>query len=387
MNILMVTPWYKPHIGGVVETVVNLSRNLSQNGHKVTILVYGQTDSPELIESSDNLEAYLMNIRAPQFEKFSIKEAAAFYLYKARTRRILRKFIDEKKFDIINVHFPYTNHIYFAELSREMNKKLVVSVHGSDIKINLDKNLFSRNYVKRLIHDSDALVACSEDLMKNCLKKIGGVYRGISEVIYGGTVSEWLEDRGPSERFTDEDYVLTVGALRDVKGIDIILKAWSCLKEKHHKTMLYLAGDGVKRDKFEKLSESLGLQKRVKFLGNVSREDLYHYYKNARFIVIPSRSEGFPLSALEGFALKKAIIASDVGGLPELITEGENGRLITVGDYNAFGKTIGFFLDNKSEVEKMGENGYRLVKEKFTWGRNAERYIDLFDSVLMLKQE
>ena len=57
MNILLITPWYKPHIGGVVETVVNLSEKLSQNGHKVYLFVNGESNSPTLVESNNNFEA------------------------------------------------------------------------------------------------------------------------------------------------------------------------------------------------------------------------------------------------------------------------------------------------------------------------------------------
>jgi len=156
-----------------------------------------------------------------------------------------------------------------------------------------------------------------------------------------------------------ENYGLYFGRLSKEKGIDVLLRA---LKSAKNKINLKIVGSGPEEQSLKKLVKELKLEKKVEFLGFKSDQELYDVIKKAKIIFIPSVwNENMPFSLLEALSLKKVVVASKVGGLPELIEDQVNGFLFESGDYIGLAKII----DNLSnyDLTLMGERAYEISRE------------------------
>ena len=126
----------------------------------------------------------------------------------------------------------------------------------------------------------------------------------------------------------DEKIIIFVGALRPVKGVRYLIEAMKVIIDENRTTKLFIIGDGVERESLERLVEKLGLGDHVNFIGKVPNERVPEYMIASDVFVLPSLSEGFPVTILEAMASGLPIVATNVGGLPEIIKENENGFLV-----------------------------------------------------------
>jgi len=257
---------------------------------------------------------------------------------------------------------------------------LVLSVHGSDVRYHTTTGRGSRFVFRRfLMGRADAVVACSKSLLDDALSIAGGSFKGRGEVIYGGVEPSWLDDSGIP---ADGDYLLAVGQLRDIKGFDVLIRAFRTVSDHFPAMRLCLAGEGPLRNGLRELAIRLGLEDRVEFKGHLDRPALRTLYRHARLCVIPSFNEGLSLVALEAQALGKAVVASRVGGIPELIDSGANGLLVAPGDPRALAGAIEELLNNPEKARQLGEIGRARVRDRFTWAANGRRYLDLFNLLI-----
>jgi len=127
---------------------------------------------------------------------------------------------------------------------------------------------------------------------------------------------------------SDQIAILFVGRIEEVKRVDLIMGAFALLQNNNMKFRLFLAGEGTLRKQFEDYAIRNGLQTVVTFLGNISHDELPNYYNMADVVVLPSDMEGVPMVLLEAMACGTPVIASRVGGVPEIVRNGINGVLL-----------------------------------------------------------
>jgi glycosyltransferase involved in cell wall biosynthesis len=171
--------------------------------------------------------------------------------------------------------------------------------------------------------------------------------------------------------------LLFVGALTQwhrYKGLDILLSAMSLLNKASEEVRLLVVGDGSLASGYRSLANSLRISKAVTFAGDVSDDDLPEYYACADVLIVPSkdRSEGFGLTILEANATGKPAIGSNVGGIPSVIEDGKNGKLVPPNDPAALSETIRQLLDTEALLNRLGRNG-RSIAEKHDWSIVAEQ--------------
>jgi glycosyltransferase involved in cell wall biosynthesis len=185
--------------------------------------------------------------------------------------------------------------------------------------------------------------------------------------------------------------VLFVGALtrwHKYKGVDVLIKAFRHVTDRRSDVKLLLVGDGDLKEWYEKFSHSLSLEDKVVFAGNVSDKQLPFYYAASDIVTLPSKncSEGFGLVALEANASGKPVIASKVGGIPEVIIDRYNGLLLNPCDEKALAHAILQLLDDTDLRLNMGKRGRKFAEAhdwKFTVKAVEETYVEL----LTLKKE
>jgi glycosyltransferase involved in cell wall biosynthesis len=171
----------------------------------------------------------------------------------------------------------------------------------------------------------------------------------------------------PDPAISDGGYGLYLGTLLPVKGVETLFRA--LVKAPPHP--FHVAGDGEERGRLERIAQELGLAGRIRFCGFLKGEELAREIAGARYGVIPSECyENFPYAAMELMAASKALVASDIGGLPELVQEGVTGLLFPPGNATALADRIGRLWGDFPLRQTLGANARAFIREKC----DAERY-------------
>ena len=256
--------------------------------------------------------------------------------------------------------------------------KQVHGEHGRDI-YDLDGSNWKYRHLRRVMRlFVDRYIAVSRDLA-NWLSSSIGVKPARLQQIYNGvdhqrfTPSPGLcHEVLPAALRPREPAVIigTVGRLVEVKDQALILRAVKRLLEQRPDW----------RNTLESTAESLGLSDMLWMAGD--RDDVPALLQAMDVFVLPSLGEGISNTLLEAMAAGLPVLATDVGGNPELVTDGENGRLFPVADEAAFSAVLQELLDDSTLRETMGHNGMRRVRERFDWNRTVEKYLRGYDELL-----
>lgn len=177
--------------------------------------------------------------------------------------------------------------------------------------------------------------------------------------------------------------VLFVGRLSPEKGVDCLLRAFSTLSGRHPKTRLVIAGDGPARDSLERLARRLGMEGVTTFTGMLSHEQLHQRQTSARCCVFPSLwLENCPMGVLEGMAAGAAIVASRVGGIPELVRHGETGLLFERGDSSQLAAQLALILGDAALAARLGEAARAEAVRRFSPQAHRTPLIGLYERCL-----
>jgi D-inositol-3-phosphate glycosyltransferase len=183
--------------------------------------------------------------------------------------------------------------------------------------------------------------------------------------------------------------LLFVGRLERLKGVDVAIRALALLRDRSHDDvrLLVLGEDSRRSDeeseksRLKAIALSEGVQDRVDFLGSVAHHELPYFYSAADVCVMPSYSESFGLVGLEAQACGTPVVGSDVTGLRSVVRDEVSGYLVAGHNPAAYAEKIGRLLENPELAQQMGRRG-RLLAQRFSWGRTADRLLPLFDAVI-----
>lgn len=289
----------------------------------------------------------------------SIWDLGLKFKYDLRGIIKLISLIKRGEYSIVHVHlFPANLFGSLASLFLPKNIKFIFSEHNvynrrrsfKIFKI-LDTLIYSR-YYKIICVSKQVRVALIEWLPNLQIKSV---------VISNGVPVPDLSNRFPIKKYD----ALFVGSLTKAKGVDILLKAINILKEKYQKEIkAVIVGKGDLEEELKELVKELGIGEEVEFLG--VRRDIGRLMKSAKLFVLPSRWEGLPLTILEAMSSGAGIIATKVGGIPEVIQNGKEGVLISSEDPEALAKAIAELLKDRELRVKLGINAYKRVKEGYS---------------------
>jgi glycosyltransferase involved in cell wall biosynthesis len=172
----------------------------------------------------------------------------------------------------------------------------------------------------------------------------------------------------------------TIGRLAPQKRQDRFLKAVRYLVDSGYDLVAVLTGEGPLRAELEGLAARLQLQDRIFFLG--ARQDIPELLAWFDIFVLPSDWEGFPNVILEAMAMGRPVVATDVGGVAELVLRGKTGLLLDADEPSLLAEAIKKLIDNPNLAQQMGEAGRRRAEEKFSLGRMVEQTTGLYQDLL-----
>jgi glycosyltransferase involved in cell wall biosynthesis len=170
-----------------------------------------------------------------------------------------------------------------------------------------------------------------------------------------------------------------VGSLINRKGVDLLLESFGVLAEQYGNLKLVIVGDGPEKDDLRKLGHKLGVNNRVRFVGNVNNTEAF-YSHLFDINVLASRSEAFPLTLLEGASCGLPNVGSRVGGIPEIIEDDINGYLFEKENVTQLTEKLRLLINNECLRKSMGESGRDKIKSFFNMNEYAKKIADVIDA-------
>jgi glycosyltransferase involved in cell wall biosynthesis len=225
----------------------------------------------------------------------------------------------------------------------------------------------------------DRYIAVSHGMARDLRGAVAGEVRVVHNGIDLSRYATRFRDRSPSdtaEASVTGPVVLTVARLTEAKGLNHLLEAVALLPG----ILLLVVGDGADRSALELRAQQLGIERRVRFLGH--RMDIPDLLRPVDVFVLPSLSEGLPLSILEAMAAAKPVVATAISGVNEVVVHGETGFLVPARDPDMLASAIRGLLADSELAARFGAAGRRRVEEHFSMGRMVSATERVYDEVL-----
>lgn len=216
--------------------------------------------------------------------------------------------------------------------------------------------------------------------------KISLLPNGVGEKFVEEPVSR-VQAREQLDLEPEAFYVGTVSSLVPYEGLSTVIRAVAELAKQHDALRLLIVGDGIDRENLINLAKKLGIAGRCEFPGRIPRDQAHLYHAALNAFVVPRIDSAVtrsvtPLKPVEALATKVPVLASDLPALQELITDGENGHLITPDAVDEWAECIGKMVRNPDRAERMGKSGREFVLANRTWEQNANSIVKVYERVI-----
>lgn len=377
LRLLIFSPYFPPHVGGLEGYVSDLDDVLLRSGEVDEITVFTPWLPAEGPLRERRGQGYLV-VRYPAIEL--IPNFPVPRLWRREPWRALRS-IHPSGNDVFVSHtrFFLTSALALV-CARLLRRPLLHVEHGSDyVQLSgrlprMAARVYDLLLGRWLLRHADGVVAISHaaavfvDRLSG--REVPVVHRGmwterLEAVQPDGEVLAWAAGR---------PVVSFVGRLIDGKGVPDLLHAYA---QSPLEAVVYIVGDGPRRVELEALAEQLGVSARVKFLGYLPEERAWGVIRASDVVVNPSYTEGLPTSVLEAALLSRAILATDVGGTPEIIEDGVGGLLFKARDVEALRSGLERLLGDPELRERMGDRARTDAVGRFDWNVSAARFAGL----------
>ncbi|HEY7285821.1 MAG TPA: N-acetyl-alpha-D-glucosaminyl L-malate synthase BshA [Vicinamibacterales bacterium] len=286
--------------------------------------------------------------------------------------------------DIVHAHYAVP-HATAAHVAREMlargpharPPRTVATLHGTDITL-VGSDPSYEAVVAYSIEHADRVTAVSASLRDDTIRTLG-IARTIDVIPNFLDCAEWRRQRDPELRaricgpHVNAGIVMHVSNFRPVKRVTVVLDVFRRTLERMN-AVLVMVGDGPDRAPLERQVEQLGLQSRVRFVGE--QHDLVPWLSSADVFLLPSSQESFGLAALEAMACEVPVVASRVGGLPEVIEDGRTGFLCPLDGVDLMAARVVDLLRDDALAARLGGAGAERVRANFC----ADRVVPLYES-------
>ncbi|MGE5810037.1 MAG: glycosyltransferase [Ignavibacteria bacterium] len=293
----------------------------------------------------------------------------------------IKKLIKEFKPDILHAHYA-TSYGLLGALSRF--HPFVISVWGTDIISFPNASFLHKKLLQLNFKKADKILATSRYLAKETnkftSKKIEITPFGVNTVQFA-PASVKTPFNIPAE---GQIIIGCIKRLEDTYGIDYLIKAFKIVKDKNFdkKLKLLLVGEGSKLNFYKNLADELSVEADVFFAGKIPYEKIADYHNMMDIAVYISLYESFGVAVLEASACEKPVIVSNAGGLPEVVENNRTGLIIEPKNIEQTADAIDKLVNDPELRCKMGEEGRKLVREKYEWSNCLDKLIKIYEEVV-----
>lgn len=315
------------------------------------------------------------------FPKALFLQSSGERMYKG-TKILVTKIYQDFKFDLIHAHVALPDGYAAMKLSKELNVPYILTIHGQDLQQTLFKNEQCIENILKVIGSANKIILVSNKL-KKIIKEFNDDKNNKFKVIANGVNFNNISNKKVKKTIDDRvRVILSVSNLKETKGIDLNLKAFSMLIEKYPNLKYLIVGDGPERKKLETLTEDLGINEKVEFLGMLSHENVLKKMDDVDIFSLPSWNEAFGVVYIEAMANGKPVIGCKGEGIEDYVDDEETGLLVNPKDVDSLAQAMDFLLSNPDKAKDIGERARKLVMENYTWEKNAEKTIKVYQEVL-----
>jgi N-acetyl-alpha-D-glucosaminyl L-malate synthase BshA len=365
-----------PTYGGSGAVATELGLELARRGHEVHFVSYA---SPFRLRGFTERVTF-HEVTQPEYPLFEQSSPYALALAVKQHEVAMREHLD-----LMHVHYaiPHAATAWLAKqmLAETRDLKIVTTLHGTDITlVGQDPSYFT--LTKFSIERSDAVTAVSTYLRDETYRAFGCV--GCDVTVIPNFIAP-AEYHPPTDRTfrralapAGHKILLHVSNFRPVKRVLDVLRVFAGVRRELPATLV-LVGDGPDRDPAEQEADRLGLRKDVRFLGKV--DNVADILRGGDLFLLPSATESFGLAALEAMACGVPVLATAVGGLPEVVVDGATGYLTPVGDVDAMTAQALRLLRDDAELARLRDAAGKRALE-FTADRIVPVYEELYRDVL-----
>lgn len=391
MRVMMLSWEYPPRIvGGISPHVHDLSNELQRKGIEVHVVTKATPNAPD-----EETEASGVQIHRVHLDDEPNDFLHEIQLLNVATERRVRELLEDWRPGgqptIFHAH-DWLSLDSARELKYDYKLPMVATVHATEsgrhggIFSDTSKYIHEQEYW--LNYEAWRVIVCSEFMKGECARlyncptdKIDVIFNGVDAKKFE---FDWDEEERQATRrewvLPDEKMIIYVGRFVREKGIHVLLNAMSAVLAQEPKAKFLIIGGGDS-ERFRKFVEWAGLGGRVYFTGFMSGRNLYQMYRIADVAVFPSLYEPFGIVALEGMAAGVPVVASDAGGLREVVLHDKTGTLSYAGNPESLAWAILRAIQDKARADELAEAARKRLHDEFNWSLIADQTIEVYKRV------
>jgi len=366
LKILFVSDIFYPHPGGISEHIDSLARYLRKRGHLTYILTANFSSGIDYKDPD-----YV--IRVGRAFKIPINKSIGSITLSPKLNKLVKEIVQKNNYDIVHIHGPIAPVLPMLAIkySRSINVATFHSAHDEVLLYRIFKG-YLENYFKKL----HGRIAVSEVAKRSISRYFEGEYRIIPN---GVDIHRFNPNNEKIEWLVRDDSkkILFVGRIEPRKGLKYLILALNEVVKFISNIKLIVVGDGPFKILYEQYLNK-NIEDKVIFVGKVGYDELPKFYVSCDVFVSPAtEKESFGIVLLEAMASKIPVIASDIEGYKQIIKDEVNGFLFENENYKNLADKIIMVLKNKNFVNKVVENAYKIVIEKYSWesvSKQVENY-------------
>ena len=359
MRILFWSLNFWPNIGGIEVLAAKLVPALRDRGHE--FLVVAPQTPPELPERAQYRDIPILRLA---FQN-TVTPATVDHVVAIREKVIALK--RDFQPDLVHINGVGPADLYHLTTSHAHRAPLLVTLHGAWEPHN-------NTIVRHTLRAADWVTGCSAAILDLGQQLVPDIATH-SSIIHNGID---VPSRAPEPLVFGAPRIVYLGRLAPEKGIDLALTAFAHVVARFPKARLMIVGDGPLRSALSQQACDLGIDHAVDFIGWVAPDSVPDLLNGSTMVVMPSRHDSLPLAALEAALMARPIVATRVGGLPEVVVHGETGLLVESENSDALAEASLFLLNNPETARKLGGAARDRAQKLFNWERHVNAYDALY---------
>lgn len=344
-------------LGGTENVILQLCKILKPLVNRIVVCSCGGVNVEKLSD---------MDIKHYQIPDIENKKPSTLI----RTVNIVNKVIKMEKITIIHTHHRMAS--FYIHLLKTNGAILVSTLHGV---------FNNKRILTRLAYKDIQIIACGNVVKENFIQQFGIKSEKIT-VIHNAILkdnSEMIEVDELRRTIQKEIIIGYIGRLSKEKGVDILVESIPEILNKVKNILFVFVGDGLIKDDLERQIERLKLKDNTLFLGY--RSDVQNLIKQVDIIVLPSLTEGLPLTPIEAFAQGKPVVATNAGGTVEIVKNGVNGILVPIGDSAALAEGIVKLCENDDLKNSMSKEAISTYEAEYSYEIFKNSIIKYYESL------
>jgi glycosyltransferase involved in cell wall biosynthesis len=380
----------------IVPWLVELLKRLQAAGHEVEVFTSSYRGAPDQVVAGIPVHRFRYFPR--RWENLTHEEAAPDRMKRSLLYRLMPacfvvagmvaiwRLCRRSRYDVIHVHWPLPLALFGWAAQRARPARLVTTFYGVELRWVKGALPFLKGLLAWAARRSDRVIAISTYTAGE-LRELTDV--PIEVIPYTASLPDVAFPPAPDPASAAQDGtgpVLFVGRLVERKGVAYLIEAIARLGPAGPR--LEIVGDGPERSGLEALAQRLGVANRVVFRGKIPPNELQASYTRAAVCVLPSvldargDTEGLGVVLLEAMHHGTPVIASRVGGIPDIVEDGESGLLVPPGDADALAAAVRRVRDDPALARRLGEAGRRRLREQFSWPAIVQRWLDVYTGLV-----